>query len=46
MRASGILFPISALPNEYGIGTLGTNAFVFVDFLKSSGQKYWQVLPY
>lgn len=45
MRASGILFPISALPNEYGIGTLGTNAFVFVDFLKSSGQKYWQVLP-
>jgi len=37
--------PISSLPSPYGIGTLGKSAYQFVDFLKKSGQKYWQVLP-
>ena len=45
MRASGILLPISSLPSPYGIGTLGKEAFAFVDFLKKAGQTYWQVLP-
>lgn len=36
---------ISSLPSEYGIGTLGKEAYDFVDFLKETGQKYWQVLP-
>lgn len=36
---------ISSLPSPYGIGTLGKAAYDFVDFLKASGQKYWQVLP-
>jgi 4-alpha-glucanotransferase len=45
MRASGILLPISSLPSPYGIGTLGKEAFEFVDFLKKAGQSYWQVLP-
>lgn len=45
MRASGILMHISSLPGNTGIGTLGKNAYDFVDFLKASGQKYWQVLP-
>ena len=45
MRASGILLPISSLPSPYGIGTLGKEAFAFVDFLKKAGQSYWQVLP-
>lgn len=45
MRESGILLHITSLPSPYGIGTLGKEAFEFVDFLKESGQKYWQVLP-
>lgn len=44
-RAAGILLPISSLPSEYGIGTLGKEAFRFVDQLVKAGQKYWQVLP-
>lgn len=45
MRASGILFPIFSLPSEHGIGTLGAQAYRFVDFLAAAGQKYWQILP-
>lgn len=37
--------PVSSLPSNYGIGTLGKDAFKFVDFLKAAGQTYWQVLP-
>lgn len=45
MRSTGILLPIFSLPNSYGIGTLGHEAYQFIDFLKASKQKYWQVLP-
>lgn len=45
MRKSGILMPVFSLPGPYGIGTLGAQAYKFVDFLKSAGQKCWQVLP-
>ena len=45
MRSSGILLHISSLDSNYGIGTFGKSAFDFVDFLKDSGQEYWQVLP-
>ena len=45
MRESGILMHISSLPSDYGIGTIGKAAFDFIDFLKASGQKNWQVLP-
>ncbi len=44
-RSSGILMPMSSLPSPYGIGTMGRCAYQFVDFLKASGQKYWQLLP-
>ena len=44
-RSSGILMPIYSLPSPYGIGTLGQKAYEFVDFLKHSGQTYWQMLP-
>lgn len=44
-RAAGILLPISSLPSPYGIGTLGRDAYRFVDQLVKAGQKYWQVLP-
>ncbi len=45
MRGSGILLHISSLPSPYGIGTLGREAYNFVDFLKAAGQSYWQILP-
>ena len=44
-RGAGILMPVSSIPSPYGIGTLGEKAYAFVDFLRESGQKYWQVLP-
>ena len=45
MRESGILMHITSLPSPYGIGTMGAEAFKFVDFLKSAGQSLWQILP-
>ena len=44
-RGSGILMHIASLPGKYGIGTFGTSAYKFCDFLEKSGQKYWQILP-
>lgn len=45
MRKGCILMHISSLPSEYGIGKMGRHAFAFVDFLKKSGIKCWQILP-
>lgn len=45
MRSSGILMPVFSLPSRYGIGTLGAEAYRFVDFLAASGQTWWQILP-
>ena len=45
MRESGILMHISSLPGPYGIGSMGKNAYEFVDFLKNAGQRIWQILP-
>ncbi|MDD3574503.1 MAG: 4-alpha-glucanotransferase [Methanospirillum sp.] len=44
-RGSGILLHITSLPGIYGIGDLGPEAYKFVEFLKASGQRYWQILP-
>lgn len=44
-RSAGILMAISSLPNKYGIGTFGTSAYQFVEFLQKASQKYWQILP-
>ena len=44
-RGAGILLPISSLPSPYGIGTLGAEAYAFVDQLAEAKQSYWQVLP-
>ena len=44
-RKSGILLHITSLPSKYGIGDLGEKAYEFVDFLKKSNQKIWQILP-
>ena len=45
MRRSGILLPITSLPSRYGIGGFTKEAYDFVDFLKSAGQSFWQILP-
>ena len=45
MRACGILMPVFSLPGPFGIGTLGKEAFAFVDFLAGAKQTYWQILP-
>lgn len=45
MRESGILMHITSLPSPYGVGTMGKQAFDFVDFLEEAGQNYWQILP-
>ncbi len=44
-RSAGILMHITSLPSNYGIGTLGIEAFKFADFLVKSKQKNWQMLP-
>ncbi len=45
MRKSGILLAVSSIPSKYGIGTFSKEAYEFVDFLESAGQKLWQILP-
>ncbi len=45
MRKSGILMHITSLPGPYGVGSMGKQAYRFVDFLKKAGQTLWQVLP-
>ena len=44
-RSSGILLHPTSLPGRFGIGDLGPEAFQFVDFLHSTKQSLWQVLP-
>ncbi len=44
-RASGVLMHVSSLPSKYGIGSFGKECFEFIDYIKSAGQKFWQVLP-
>jgi 4-alpha-glucanotransferase len=44
-RKGGILLHITSLPGDDGTGTLGKNAYKFVDFLAKSKQKLWQILP-
>jgi 4-alpha-glucanotransferase len=44
-RASGVLLHPTSLPGRHGIGDLGAHAHAFVDFLGSTGQRWWQILP-
>ncbi len=44
-RGSGILLHPTSLPSSWGIGDLGPEAYLFVDFLASAGQSWWQLLP-
>jgi 4-alpha-glucanotransferase len=44
-RSGGVLLHPTSFPGPYGIGDLGQEAYRFVDFLKQTGQKLWQILP-
>lgn len=44
-RGAGILLSITSLPSLHGIGTIGREAYDFVDLLAEMKQSYWQVLP-
>lgn len=44
-RASGILLHPTSLPCSPGIGTIGKQAYRFIDWLHSANQTLWQVLP-
>jgi 4-alpha-glucanotransferase len=45
VRSSGVLLHPTSLPGAYGVGDFGSEAYRFVEFLHSAGQKLWQVLP-
>lgn len=44
-REAGVLLHPVSLPSKYGIGDLGDEAYKFIDILKTSHVKLWQVLP-
>lgn len=44
-RASGVLLHLTSLPGPHGIGDFGPDAYRFVDWLASAGQRIWQWLP-
>ncbi len=44
-RKAGVLLHVTSLPSKYGVGTLGSEAYKFVDWLKKAKMKIWQVLP-
>ena len=45
-RKSGVLMHVSTLPGEYSIGSFGSEARYFVDFLADCGFSWWQTLPF
>ena len=44
-RTAGALLHITSLPGPHGSGDFGPGALHFVDWLASTGQRVWQVLP-
>lgn len=45
MRKAGILIPIASLPSKYGVGDFGPTSYEFVDLIKDTNFKIWQILP-
>ena len=44
-RSAGVLLHPTSLPGRYGIGDLGDELIVFLDWAASAGFRVWQVLP-
>lgn len=45
MRKAGILMPVASLPSPYGVGDFGSVTYEFIDKIKATGFKIWQLLP-
>lgn len=45
MKEAGLLFPISSLPNKYGIGDFGKEAYELIDKMYDAHIHLWQILP-
>ena len=41
-RAAGVMLHITSLPGPHGSGDFGPDAYRFVDWLASAGQRLWQ----
>ena len=44
-KDAGILMPILSLPNQYGCGDFGKEAYAFIDKVADIGFSTWQILP-
>ena len=44
-RAAGVFLHLTSLPGPHGVGDFGPDAYRFVDWLASAGQRLWQWLP-
>lgn len=44
-KKAGLLFPISALPNKYGVGDFGKEAYELIDKMVEAHIQLWQILP-
>lgn len=44
-KSIGILMPVSSLPNRFGSGDFGPDAYHFIDDIKETGFEIWQILP-
>lgn len=45
VKKCGLLLSVTSLPSNHGIGSLGEEAYKFIDFLKETNQDFWQMLP-
>ncbi len=44
-RACGVLLHPTCLPGPFGIGDLGPAAHRYLEWLRTAGAVWWQVLP-
>lgn len=45
-RGAGVLFHISSVPSDFGVGVFDENVLHFIDKISEMGFTYWQVLPF
>ncbi|MDD3059148.1 MAG: 4-alpha-glucanotransferase, partial [Sphaerochaeta sp.] len=45
IRRCGVLMHATSLPSTHGIGSLGDEAFAFIDLLSQAQVRLWQILP-
>lgn len=44
-KRAGLLFPISSLPNKYGVGDFGKEAYELINKMERANIHCWQILP-